>query len=39
MINNDNKYVQLFSISNKTGYYLDVVKSFINLLKPRKMEQ
>lgn len=36
MVNNDNKYVPVISISNKTGYYLDVVKNFINLLKPRK---
>ena len=36
LINNDNKYVPIITISNKTGYYLNVAKKFINMLKPRK---
>jgi elongation factor 1-alpha len=36
LINNDNKYIPVITISNKTGYYVNVIKKFINLLKPRE---
>jgi len=36
LINNDNNYIPIITISNKTGYYINVTKKFINMLKPRK---